>query len=347
MIRHTHFAFVLAVTLLASDLCLAGENQTCFLHPHEKIMWVGDSITAQNLYEPYVMNVLHTLYPDGDCSMVNAGVGGATASSRFGGIPQLVETERPTLITVMFGVNDTGWSPGNDQQKVENYSKGLSQYIDLARQKKIDLLFIHETHFSHNLSAQSFEIGLDALLMKLFSAEDQLAADSHIGVIDGYGAYLHELNKAWQVDPKYEFTPNVVHPTMLGHSAVAGEILRAFGAGLPLATGGSRPPLAAARHSVDLSAKRKAAFSPPVSNCRLFCRPRAISIARFTVIWLLSLADSGFLIPFRSTRKGMSNRQSNCPPRSCPGDGKCSRSISLFWEPMRLRLRRCRSITLN
>lgn len=218
-------------------------------------MWVGDSITAQNLYEPYVMNVLRALYPDGDFSMVNAGVGGATAPSRFGGIPQLVEAEHPTLMTAMFGVNDTGWSVGNDPQKIENYTKGLSQYVELARQKKLDLVFIHETHFSHNINAQPLEIGLDALLMKFFSAEDQLAAANHIGVIDGYGAYIRELGKAWQVDPKYEFTPNFVHPTMLGHAAVAGEILRALGASLPLNSSGQRSALTPAQHSIDLYAK--------------------------------------------------------------------------------------------
>ncbi len=261
MIRGFRSVAALVLLALTSGVCPAAETPSSFLKPHEKIMWVGDSITAQNLYEPYVMNVLRVLYPDGDFSMVNAGVGGAMAPTRFGGIPRLVEAEHPTLMTVMFGVNDTGWSVGNDQQKIENYAKGLTEYVELTRQKNLDLLFIHETHFSHNINAQPLEIGLDSLLMKLFSAEDQLAAANHLGVIDAYGAYVRELGKAWQADPKYEFTPNFVHPTMLGHAAVAGEILRTFGAGLPLRSG-ERPALVTAQRSFELSAKTRSDVLP-------------------------------------------------------------------------------------
>src|ERR1700742_4144535 len=84
-----------------------------FLAPHDKIMWIGDSITAQNLYETYVMRVLETIYAADDLSDVNCGIGGATAPSQFGGIPAKFDAERPTIVTAMFGVNDTGWSPGD------------------------------------------------------------------------------------------------------------------------------------------------------------------------------------------------------------------------------------------
>ena len=91
--------------------------------------------------------------------------------------------------------------------------------------------------------------------MKLFAEEDRVAGLNGVGVIDGYGAYIRELHRAWQVDPRYEFTPNFVHPTMLGHSAVAGEILRAMGAGLPLVgerRGSLQPD---SRHAVALGAE--------------------------------------------------------------------------------------------
>ncbi len=192
-------------------------------------MWIGDSITAQNLYSPYVMRVLDTLYADAGLADVNCGTGGATAPSQFPSIPLRVEKQRPTILTVMFGVNDTGWSVGNEAEKVETYTRGLQQYADLAKDRQLELMFLHETHFSHNQQAAELEIGLNGVLARLFAAEDQLARANGRPVIDVFGAYTRELTKAWQVDPKYEFTPGFVHPTMQGHAAVAGEILRASG----------------------------------------------------------------------------------------------------------------------
>jgi lysophospholipase L1-like esterase len=248
----------LALLLAAAGLLARAEPglpEESFLAPHDKIMWIGDSITAQNLYNPYVMRVLDTLYPDAGLTDVNCGTGGATAPTQFGSIPPRVEKERPTILTVMFGVNDTRWSIGNEAEKIEAYTKGLQQYADLAKQKQLELAFLHETHFSHAQQAAELETGLNGVLTQLFAAEDQLARANARPVIDVFGAYTRALSKAWQVDSKYEFTPNFVHPTMQGHAAVAGEILRAWGAGLPLASVGKRGPLHLdAKQPVELSA---------------------------------------------------------------------------------------------
>ena len=202
------------------------QGAEAYLAPHDKIMWIGDSITAQNLYNPMVMQVLATLYPEAGISDVNCGTGGATAPSQFGSIPPRVDKEQPTILTVMFGVNDTRWSVTDEPDKVENYTRGLQQYADLARQRHLDLVFLRETHFSHNRQAEELETGLNRVLGRLFAAMDQVAAANGRPVIDTFGAYTRQLEKAWQADPKYEFTPNFVHPTMHGHAAVAGEILR-------------------------------------------------------------------------------------------------------------------------
>ena len=231
------------------------QGAEAYLAPHDKIMWIGDSITAQNLYNPMVMQVLATLYPEAGISDVNCGTGGATAPSQFGSIPPRVDKEQPTILTVMFGVNDTRWSVTDEPDKVENYTRGLQQYADLARQRHLDLVFLRETHFSHNRQAEELETGLNRVLGRLFAAMDQVAAANGRPVIDTFGAYTRQLEKAWQADPKYEFTPNFVHPTMHGHAAVAGEILRAWGAGLPLSKAVQRGPLhLGAKQAVELSA---------------------------------------------------------------------------------------------
>ena len=158
-------------------------------------------------------------------------------------------------MTVMFGVNDTGWSPGDEAAKAGKYTGGLAQYVDLAKSKNVPLLLLRETHFSHNKAGEPFVDNMNQILLKLFAAQDQLAKMHGVPVVDVYGGYTRELAKAWQFDPNYEFTPNVIHPTHLGHAAVAGELLKALGAGLPLA-GQTRGPLHLdAQQPVELDAR--------------------------------------------------------------------------------------------
>jgi len=53
-------------------------------------------------------------------------------------------------------------------------------------------------------------------------------------VIDVMNAYRRAHQKSWIRDLEYRFAPDMIHPIQPGHAAVATEILRAMGVGLPL-----------------------------------------------------------------------------------------------------------------
>lgn len=228
--------------LLATAPVFAAE--TAFLRPGDVIVCVGDSVTAAGVYDGFLQALLDRLYPGAGIRIVNRGSGGKSAAAATGLLDSALKTERPTLATFMFGVNDTGWSAGNETAKAEAFVAGLTAAVDLAETNHVVPLLLKESHFSHGQAPDEFAAKVNGVLDQLMAAQETFATARQIPVIDAQGAYKRALAAAWAADPRYEFSPDVVHPNSAGHAALACEILRALGAGLPLAAPqGERGPL--------------------------------------------------------------------------------------------------------
>jgi lysophospholipase L1-like esterase len=218
--------------------------ETAYLRPGEVIVCVGDSVTHAGVYDGFLQAMLDRLYPEAGIRVVNRGQGGQTSGAAVALLDSALKTERPTLATFMFGVNDTRWSAGDQDAKAEAFVAGLTAAVDLAEKNQVVPLLLRESHFSHSQAPDDFSAKVNGVLDRLMAAQDAFAAERQVPVIDTQGAYKRALAAAWAADPRYEFSPDIVHPNSAGHAALAGEILRALGAGLPLAEAkGERGPL--------------------------------------------------------------------------------------------------------
>jgi lysophospholipase L1-like esterase len=218
--------------------------ETAYLRPGDVIVCVGDSVTAAGVYDGFLQAMLDRLYPGAGIRVVNRGQGGQTSSAAVNLLGSALKTERPTLATFMFGVNDTGWSAGNEDAKAAAFTNGLTAAVELAASNTVTPLLLRESHFSHGQAPDEFAAKVNGVLDRLMAAQDTFAAARQIPLIDTQGAYKRALAAAWAADPRYEFSPDIIHPNSAGHAAMAGEILRALGAGLPLAAPkGERGPL--------------------------------------------------------------------------------------------------------
>ena len=94
-------------------------------------------------------------------------------------------------MTAMFGVNDTGWSTSDPDKKIDAYRQGLQQYVELSRTRHIPLLLLRETHFSHNKAGEPFVDGQNAILGKLFAAQDKLAWQANFDALTGLANRHH------------------------------------------------------------------------------------------------------------------------------------------------------------
>lgn len=93
----------------------AADAKEFFFKPNDRIVFLGDSITAQYQYSTYVELYLTTRMPKGNFTFLNAGIGGDTANGGANRFQNHVLAEKPTAITINFGMNDGGYGKFNPQ----------------------------------------------------------------------------------------------------------------------------------------------------------------------------------------------------------------------------------------
>ncbi len=239
MIKKIIFLFIGAI------FCTISMAQTSYLQKNDQVYCIGDSITAANAYDQYIQQVLQTIYPDGGITVINKGSGGARADFGVSTIKSYQPGDKPAFALFMFGVNDTGWNPAGQDAKIAAFLKNLRGAVDAAKEKQLPLIFMRETHFTHGANAgpDAFEVKASSILTNMQIEQAKFAIENKIPFIDVRTAYQKALDKAWAKDSAYEFTPDIIHPNSPGHAAMACEILRALGAGLPLSPNGKRGEL--------------------------------------------------------------------------------------------------------
>lgn len=84
-----------------------------FFKPNDRVLFLGDSITAQYQYSSYIELYLTTRMPKGNFTFLNAGIGGDTANGGAGRFQNHVLAEKPTAVTINFGMNDGGYGKFN------------------------------------------------------------------------------------------------------------------------------------------------------------------------------------------------------------------------------------------
>ncbi|HEX4608136.1 MAG TPA: SGNH/GDSL hydrolase family protein [Urbifossiella sp.] len=104
-----------------------------FFQPNERIVFLGDSITEQYQYSSYIELYLTTRFPTGNMTFLNAGIGGDTANGGAGRFKAQVLDEKPTAVTINFGMNDGGYgkfNPGANKTFVEKTEAMLKMAKD-------------------------------------------------------------------------------------------------------------------------------------------------------------------------------------------------------------------------
>jgi len=108
-----------ATLLLAGGMAASADDKpkaaadAGFFQKGDRIVFLGDSITEQYQYSTYLELYLTTRFPDWNLTFINAGIGGDTANGGAGRFKAHVLDEKPTAITINFGMNDGGYGKFN------------------------------------------------------------------------------------------------------------------------------------------------------------------------------------------------------------------------------------------
>src|SRR5215470_2166949 len=107
--KTTGKTFLALVLLLSAGRVFADEPaDKFFFQKGDRIIFLGDSITEQYQYSSYIELYLTTRFPGRDLTFLNAGIGGDTAAGGARRFAAHVLAEKPTAVTIDFGMNDGG-----------------------------------------------------------------------------------------------------------------------------------------------------------------------------------------------------------------------------------------------
>lgn len=114
--------------LLTAVAVRADEPKDFFFKAGDRVMFLGDSITEQYQYSTDIELYLTTRFPKWNILFLNAGIGGDTATGGANRFASHVLAEKPTAITINFGMNDAGY--GNfDENRHKPYLQNTEKML--------------------------------------------------------------------------------------------------------------------------------------------------------------------------------------------------------------------------
>jgi beta-1,2-mannosidase len=223
---------------LVSVATAPAAGQGFYLKGGDTVVFYGDSITEQNLYNQYVELYTATRFPHMRVHFYGAGVGGDRVSGGGGGpIDQRLErdvySEKPTVITVMLGMNDGSYratTPEIENTYVKGYEHLLDSIHEHAPNARVTLL--GPSPYDDVTGPPMFPGGYNAVMQHFADLDKDLAQKRGAAFINLNPGVVTALEKAQTLDPRIAklIVPDRVHPDPLAHWVMAESLLKGWNA---------------------------------------------------------------------------------------------------------------------
>ncbi len=222
--------------LLTCSLASSAAQQPA-LHDGDRVLFYGDSITAQRLYTRFAEDFLLTRQPALRVTFSNAGVPGDTAHGGYTGdiaarLRRDVLPASPTVVTVMLGMNDGYYMPFNPeyfsayQREYRSLVAALQSALPSARIALVaPTLYDEVTHGSGGFPRYSEVVARHA------AYDRALAAELRLGFCDFATPVSALLRTAVARNPSLAalLVPDRIHPSEAVHWVMAVALARTWG----------------------------------------------------------------------------------------------------------------------
>ena len=233
----SRYALVLLALLAASAAVLAAQ-QPFYLHDKDTLLFYGDSITEQRLYTTFVETFVLTRYPQLNVRFVNSAWGGENAPGGNGGSADVRLTRdvlpyKPTVMTVMLGMNDGGYI-AFDEERFKRYTAGMEHILQVVKDAfpNVRVTLLEPSPYDDVTVEPQFPGGYNGVLVRYGQYVRELARRNQMLVADLNGPVVEMLKKANALDPAgaKALIPGRIHPSSGGHLVMAEALLKAWGA---------------------------------------------------------------------------------------------------------------------
>lgn len=241
------------IFLVAVCLCSALPVKGMYLYPSERIVFIGDSITAAGHYTAYVEAFLRVRFPNRDYVVINEGRGSETVSGRTeadhpGPRPNIndriagVLDLNPTLVSICYGMNDGNYLPLNTELSayfVDGYDRLVSRIKRDSRARVLMLTSPPYDHVGRMPASDVRPVGTygykrpfayyDSVL-SVFSDHLIKAYGRDYLVVDLHSRMNERMSSVQRADADFRFQDDGIHPDTTGHLVMAMTILERWDA---------------------------------------------------------------------------------------------------------------------
>lgn len=224
-------AFLFCVTVSAQEVAPFKKG--------DRVAFVGNSITDGGHYHSYIWLYYMTHFPYQEMWMANCGIGGDTSENIYRRLDGDVFSKRPNVITLTFGMNDSGYYEynGNEPEKFGNSKVEWSRvhYKDIEKRLKgltdtrIVLIGSSPYDDTSKFNNDIFR-NKNSYMQKIVAFQDSAAKANNWEFLD-FNAPMTELNHKYQKeDSTFTICGNDrIHPDNNGHMVMAYLFLKAQG----------------------------------------------------------------------------------------------------------------------
>jgi hypothetical protein len=225
----------IGIGLAACCLAATAAAEPSFLRAGDRWLFLGDSITHYDVYRAAVERVARHFHPEADLAFWNSAVPGVAS-----GHTTEAGTNRPTLVSIMLGMNNTinsSWRYGQPFD-VATYTRGIAASVRQWKQAGATVILLTPTLTDENQDSGFFELrGTADYLRELGRACYAIGTEEGCLV-----APVQEEFEAFQRSLAAEQTLRMdgVHPSALGEYQIARTLWRRLNLPGPLDGKGDR-----------------------------------------------------------------------------------------------------------
>jgi lysophospholipase L1-like esterase len=214
---------VLFLFLVSGPLLAADAREKFFFQKGDRIVFLGDSITEQYQYSTDIELYLTTRFPKWRMAFINAGISGDTAWGGTNRFAQHALAEKPTAVTIDFGMNDGGYGKF-DKNIADAYIKNTRTMLEAAKKAGVRVALISP-------NVVDWRVRPDLVLYrdtqkKFYAPLKDLAAEFKAPFVDQYAVTRAVIEKLEQQQAKnVKPFPDGVHTSGEGGLLMAHTIL--------------------------------------------------------------------------------------------------------------------------
>ena len=193
----------------------------------DRLVFLGDSITAGNAYTRDVEAVLRLRHPELELTFINAGISGHTAIDGVKRLEHDVLRYRPTWVFLNFGMNDAGYEPGAIAAAHERHMSSLLDRIASAHARTI---WLEPTPFDvRGLPAGAPGRKRAQNILRYVAFSQRTGKERGVPVVPLHGLLTEAMSMDGRRDKPGPLIPDRVHPSSPAHAVMAAAILEAMG----------------------------------------------------------------------------------------------------------------------